>query len=174
VQLVYDSGLYLTGTEALGEPTKIDTHGNLGAWLPGGRLASSNYDGSVVTMNADGSNRSVVFSENNRVNSLIACSDGVHLLLTMLPNKETQSVNIYSFNLNDGRATALTNGKVDVNPTCSPDSKWFVYAKLENDKTVLMRMNLDGTAAQQLSEKVSLFSAISPDGKQIAILKLKA
>ena len=72
-----------------------------------------------------------------------------------------------------GRATQLTNGKYDKNPTCSPDGKFFVYTTLSNGKLLLMSMDLEGGEAQQLSEDCVNFAAISPDGQQIAMMTVK-
>ena len=54
---------------------------------------------------------------------LSVCPDGAHALFFM-PNKETKALNIWRLDLQSGSATALTNGKVDQNPVCSPDSKY--------------------------------------------------
>jgi Tol biopolymer transport system component len=172
VQLVYESGVYLLDSDGKGQVAEISSRRESGVgWLPDGRLVASDDDGHILTMNADGSNRNVVFQAKFPINGISVCPDGVHTLLT-LGNPQTKSLNIFSLNLQDGRATALTNGKADQFPFCAPDSKWFIYQALENGKTVLMRMAIAGGTPKQLSDKVVALASISLDGKQLAILSV--
>ncbi len=172
-QLTHEAGLYILGADGKGPTQQIDSHGNTGVgWLPDGRLASSDYDGHISVMNADGSNRNVVFERRFPINGVSVCPDGVHALFPMA-NKDTNGLNIWSLNLQDGRAGPLTKGKADQMPVCSPDSKWFVYESLEGGKKVLMRMPVAGGAATQLSDRFVEIATISPDASQLATLTVE-
>lgn len=172
-QLTHEAGLYVLDSDGKGAPLQIDSHGNTGVgWLPDGRLVSSDYDGHISTVNADGSNRTVVFERRFPINGISVCPDGVHALFPM-PNKETNGLSIWNLNLQDGRATAITKGKGDQTPVCSPDSKWFVYEALQNGKKILMRMPLEGGDAKQVTDKFVEIATISPDGRQLAILTIE-
>ena len=150
--------------------TEVDNHGNIGVgWLPDGRLLTMDYDSHIAVMNADGGNRNVIYKERLLMGGLSVCPDGAHALFFM-PNKQTKGINIWRLDLQSGSATVLTNGKVDQNAVCSPDSKYFLYTSLQKGKQVLMEMPLTGGEAKQLSDKFVSFAAISPDGKQIAAL----
>ena len=66
--------------------TEVDDHGDIGVgWLPDGRLATLDYDGHISIMNADGSNRNVVYQEHLPMQGLSVCPDGTHALFSM-PN----------------------------------------------------------------------------------------
>ena len=127
------------------------------------------YDSHIAVMNADGSNRNVIYKERLPMGSLAVCPDGAHALFYMA-NGKTKAINIWRLDVQNGSATVLTNGKVDQNAVCSPDSKYFIYTTLQKGKQMLMEMPLTGGEAKQLSDKIVSAAAISPDGKQIAAL----
>jgi Tol biopolymer transport system component len=150
--------------------TEVDDHGDINVgWLPDGRLLAMDYDSHIAVMNADGSNRNVIYKERLPMGGLSVCPDGAHALFYMA-NGQTKAINIWRLDLQSGGATVLTNGKVDQNAFCSPDSKYFLYTTLQKGKQVLMEMPLAGGEAKQLSDKFVTFATISPDGKQIAAL----
>ena len=164
--------MYTLSSDANSGPnaTEVDNHGDIAVgWLPDGRLLAMDYDSHIAVMNADGSNRNVIYKERLPMGGLSICPDGAHALFFM-PNRQTKAINIWRLDLQSGRATVLTNGKVDQNAVCSPDSKYFLYTSLQKGKQVLMEMPLAGGESKQLSDKFVSFAAISPDGKQIAAL----
>ena len=172
IQVTPQAGVYTLGSDANGgaTATEVDNHGDISvAWLPDGRLLTMDYDSHIAVMNADGSNRNVIYKERMPMGGLAVCPDGAHALFFM-PNRQTKAMNIWRLDVQSGSATALTNGKVDQNAVCSPDSKYFLYTSLQKGKQVLMEMPLTGGTPKQLSDKFVNSAAISPDGKQIAAL----
>jgi len=103
---------------------------------------------------------------------LTLCPDGAYAFFNM-PNRNTKALNIFRLDLQSSSATAVTSGKVDQNPVCSTDSKYFLYTKLERGRQLLMEMPVGGGEAKQLSDKLANFGAVSPDGKQIATLAVE-
>jgi Tol biopolymer transport system component len=171
VQTLPEAGVYTMSSEPDGSAhaVQIGNHGDINvAWRPDGTLVTLDYDGHIATMNADGSARNVIYQQTLPLQGLSVCPDGVHALFQM-PNKDTKAINIWRLDLQSGRAEAVTSGKVDQNPECSPDSQFFIYISLQNGKRVLMRMPLGGGQAKVLYDKLVEFGAISPDGKQIAV-----
>ena len=172
IQETPQAGVYTLSADAgpASSVTEVDNHGDINVgWLPDGRLLAMDYDSHIAVMNADGSNRNVIYKEHLPMGGLSVCPDGAHALFFM-PNKQTKGINIWRLDVQNGSATVLTNGKVDQNAVCSPDSKYFLYTTLQKGKQVLMEMPLTGGEAKQLSDKFVSFAAISPDGKQIAAL----
>ena len=120
-------------------------------------------------MNADGSDRNVVFQ--SRPANFRRCRfvQTASTRCLSMPNKQTKAINIYRLDVAGGKTDIVTNGKFDQNPACSPDSKFFVYTTLVNGKNVA-----DANAARravkrkQLSDDYVEFGRISPDGQQIA------
>ena len=151
-------------------PMQIGSHGDIGVgWLPDGRLLTMDQSSHIAIMNADGSNRSVIFQENLPMGGLSVCPDGANALFYM-PNKQTKAINIWRLDLQSGAATVLTKGRLDQNALCAPDSKYFLYTSIDNGKKLLMEMPLSGGEAKQITSRVADFGAISPDGQQIAAL----
>ncbi len=172
IQVTPQAGVYTLSSDTTSgsNATEVDNHGDITvAWLPDGRLLTMDYDSHIALMNADGSNRNVIYKERLPMGGLSACPDGAHALFFMA-NRQTKAINIWRLDLQSGSATVLTNGKVDQNAVCSPDSKYFLYTTLQKGKQVLMEMPLAGGESKQLSDKFVSFAAISPDGKQIAAL----
>jgi serine/threonine protein kinase len=172
IQVTPQASVYTMGSDPIfGSSVKeVDNHGDINVgWLPDGRLLAMDYDSHVAVMNADGSNRNVIYKERLPMGGLSVCADGAHALFFMA-NKQTKAINIWRLDLQSGNATVLTSGKVDQNAVCSPDSKYFIYTSLQKGKQLLMRLPLAGGEPKQLSDKFVSAAAISPDGSQIAAL----
>jgi serine/threonine protein kinase len=168
-------GLYLLSSEpnAPGAPTAIDNHEDVYiGWTKDGRLVALDWEGHVVTMNAEGSNRTEVYSERLFMLDLSVCPDGQHVLFSM-PNKSTKTINVFSMDLQSGNPKLLTSGKVDKNAVCSPDGTYFLFTKLDNGKQLLMRMPLEGGEAKQIYPGIVQFATIAPDGKTVAVTALE-
>ncbi len=172
IQITPEAGIFTMSTNANGAATvkQIDDHEDIGVgWLPDGRLMSIDYDGHIAVMNADGSNRSVVYQEHLPIGGLSVCHDGQHALFYM-PAKDTKGISIWRLDVQSGAITSLTKGKIDQNPTCSPDSKSFLYVTLDQGRQLLMEMPLEGGTPKQISDKLVNFAAFSPDAQQIAAI----
>jgi serine/threonine protein kinase/Tol biopolymer transport system component len=173
IQNTPDSGVYTLDVGGNAAPKQVDNHGDVNvSWLPDGRLITLDHDSHISTMNADGSNRNVIYQQNLPMQGLTVCSDGAYAFFGM-PSRNTKALNIFRLDLQSSSATAVTSGKVDQNPVCSPDSKYFLYTKLERGRQFLMEMPVGGGEAKQLSDKLVNFGAVSPDGKQIATLAVE-
>jgi serine/threonine protein kinase len=168
-------GVYTMSSEpnAAGAPTVIDNHEDVYVgWTKDGKLVALDWEGHVITMNADGSDRTAVYSERLFMLDLSVCPDGQHVLFSM-PNKTTKTINVFLMDLQSGSPKVLTSGKVDKNAVCSPDGTYFLYTKLENGKQLLMRMPLQGGEAKQIYPGIVQFGTISPDGKTVAVAGLQ-
>ena len=170
VQNTPDSGVYTMNLDAGSNsaPRQVDNHGDINVgWLPDGRLVTLDYDGHISVMNADGSNRNVIYQQTLPMQGLTVCPDGRNAFFSM-PNRATKTLNVFRLDLQSGAVVAATNGKVDQNPACSPDSKMLLYSKVENGRQSLMEMPVAGGYARQVSDKIINFGVFSPDESQIA------
>jgi serine/threonine protein kinase/Tol biopolymer transport system component len=172
IQLTPQAAVYVMNADANAgsSANPVDNHGDVGVgWLPDGRLVTMDYASHIAVMNADGSNRSIIFHENLPMGGLSVCHDGVNALFYM-PNKEARTINIWRLNLQSGAVNVLTKGRLDQNAFCSPDSKYFLYNTVDNGRKLLMQMPLGGGDAKQVSSRIAEFGTVSPDGQQIAAL----
>jgi serine/threonine protein kinase len=168
-------GLYVMPSNPNGEGQvpPIDTHGAVGVgWLKNGRILAYDYDDHIVSMNADGSDRNVVFETNLPIVNMSVCPNGDRVLFAM-PNRQTRSVNIFRMDVASGKPTAVTNGKFDQNAACSPDGTFFIYTTLVNGKQLAMRMEMTGGEPKKLSDEYVIFGAISPDSQQVALMTVQ-
>jgi serine/threonine protein kinase/Tol biopolymer transport system component len=151
-------------------PTRVgDTRGAVGVdWLKDGRLLLSDFEGRIATINADGSNRNVIFQTDLPIVAMSVCRQSDRILLSM-PEKGTASIGVYRMDVANPRPVPLTHGKLDENIVCSPDGKFLVYTSLRNGKQLAMRVPMDGGEPKQLSDDFAISVAISPDGQQIAL-----
>ncbi len=172
IQNTPDSGVYTMSLDASGNamPKQMDNHGEINVgWLPDGRLITLDYDGHISTMNVDGSSRNVIYQQNLPMQGLSVCPDGAYAFFYM-PNRDTKAINIFRLDLSSGAATAVTNGKVEQNPTARPTASSSFTPSSENGRQFLMEMPVAGGESKQLSDKLINFAALSPDGTQIAAL----
>ena len=171
VQITPEAGVFTMASDADPASLKqIDNHEDVGVrWLPDGRLLTMDYDGHVAVMNADGSNRTIVYQQHLPLSGLSVCSDGQHALFNM-PNQQTKALNIWRLDVQSGSVIALTRGKIDQNPACAPDSKSFLYSTFDRGKQVLMEMPLDSGQPKPISQRLAEFGVYSPDEQQIAAL----
>jgi TolB protein len=62
----------------------------------------------------------------------------------------------------------LTNGVSEEFPSVSADGKWAIYAATGSTKHTLWKVPIDGGAPVQLTDKLSTWPDVSPDGQKIA------
>jgi Tol biopolymer transport system component/DNA-binding winged helix-turn-helix (wHTH) protein len=81
---------------------------------------------------------------------------------------EHDRANIWRIDMNGGNEKRLTNGTQDFPPSITPDGQWVVYASVQGDKSVLMKVSSQGGPAIKLTEYDADYPSVSPDGKWIA------
>jgi eukaryotic-like serine/threonine-protein kinase len=172
IQIQPEAGIFTmsTGGNGSSQVIQVDNHDDIGVgWLPDGRLVAMDYTGQIAVMNADGSNRAIIYQEHLPMGGLSVCHDGQHVLFFM-PSKDTKAINIWRLDLQSGAVTQLTKGKIDQSPFCSPDSKEFVYTTFNKGKRILMEMSIAGGQPKPVIDKMVNFGVYSPDGQQIAAM----
>ena len=85
---------------------EIDNHDDIGVgWLPDGRLVAMDFQGHIATMNADGSNRSVVYQEHLPMSGLSVCPNGANALFSMRQQATRRAISIWRLDLQSGAVT---------------------------------------------------------------------
>jgi eukaryotic-like serine/threonine-protein kinase len=142
------------------------------AWTAGGFDLFEN--GSVVHISADGSGKTAVASGLG-VAGIDACADGRSLVLGWIGHGGGNKINIWRTDANGANPKQLSSGKSDIQPVCSPDSKWVYYPEING---AIWRVPVDGSAAPEIVPGTVLPNAIiasrhfalSADGKRLAYL----
>jgi eukaryotic-like serine/threonine-protein kinase len=68
-----------------------------------------------------------------------------------------------------GNLKQLTTGSGNLFPVCSPDGKTVFYNHIDQGKSTLWHMGLDGQNAVQVGDKHYNGPEISPDGRRVAV-----
>jgi eukaryotic-like serine/threonine-protein kinase len=95
-----------------------------------------------------------------------ACADGQHVVFSV--NRPEQGLSVWRGNANAADVKQLSNGPADAWPNCSPDGKTVVYVNFAGDLPKLMKVGIDGGAAERIGKDSFQSPSISPDGKMIA------
>lgn len=138
-------------------------------WKPDGQVVYASSNGGNQDMwqaEASGANARQLTSE-VRSNVWPAVSpDGQYLVFS---SDRTGTLHLWRTDKDGGNAKQLTNGSGEDWPTFAPDGKSVVYTATGGaDRFTLWKVSIEGGQPVRLTEKLSLQSSISPDGKQIA------
>ncbi len=141
-------------------------------WLPDGRLiygsrASGNAD--IWLMNPDGSNQQQLTVETTVEGQPTVSPDGRYV--AFLSNR-AGTYNIWRMDIDGTHAKQLTTGPWENSPSFTPDGKWVVFNGTVQEKPVILKVLAGGGAPIQLTDKISLRPAVSPDGKMVAHLHM--
>jgi Tol biopolymer transport system component/DNA-binding winged helix-turn-helix (wHTH) protein len=78
---------------------------------------------------------------------------------------------VWRIDVNGKSPTELTHGSLDLNPFCSPTEAFVYFSQRIADKRLLHRVRTDGREPPQaLTDKLTDFPAVSPDGKFVACI----
>jgi len=123
-------------------------------------LIEVDSDGSNQRRFADGDTRSTLFS------APVASPRGDFIAAEIW--SEGDGANIWRMNRNGGDSQRLTNGRQDFPPSITPDGQWIVYASVQGDESILMKVASQGGTPIRLTDYNADSPSVSPDGKWIA------
>jgi serine/threonine protein kinase len=138
-------------------------------WTPGGNLvyvsrASGSQD--IWMMDQNGANQRQLTTAETRADIYPAVSpDGRYVVFV---STRTGNSNIYRYDLNTGDQKLLTKGNGEEFPVVSSDGKWVIYTATGSIKFTLWKVPIDGGVAVQLTDKLSQWPDVSPDGQKIS------
>ena len=106
---------------------------------------------------------------------LDACADGRTLVFGWVGHGVGNQINIWRTDADGANPKQLSTGKLDLQPVCSPDSKWIYFTELNG---YVRRVPADGSSAPEVVPGSVIPHAIvaarrvgvSPDGKHLAFI----
>jgi len=138
-------------------------------WKPDGQIVYASSNGGNQDMwQADVSgNNARQLTGDVRSNVWPAVSPDGHYLV--FSSDRSGTLHLWRADKDGGHAKQLTSGSGEDWPTFSPDGRSVVYTVTGGaNRFTLWKVSIDGGEPVRLTEKLSLQSSVSPDGKQIA------
>jgi Tol biopolymer transport system component len=139
------------------------------AWTPDGRLLSLDVQSKFWLTSIDSKERILAFDGNDDVWEFAICDSGKFLVFSRLNG------GIWRVDIDGRNLRALSKGRFDSSPDCSPDGKWITYSsKSENDDD-LVRIPSDGGATKSILGKTVplICGRFSPDGSSIGVILME-
>lgn len=135
------------------------------SWTPDGKLIYSSIASGhpqLWVMNADGSGNKNLTDTSGDGDGTVS-RDGHYIVFT---SGRYGAFSVWRMDIDGGNPKQLTAGGPDRNAQVSPDGRWVIYDRgfLGN----LWKVSIDGGTPTRLTDKLSQYPAISPDGKFIA------
>ncbi|MGH9929490.1 MAG: DPP IV N-terminal domain-containing protein, partial [Pyrinomonadaceae bacterium] len=140
------------------------------SWTPDGQIiysskASGNWD--IWIMNADGSNQRQLTVDTNQDFGPVVTPDGNHIVFV---SERAGAPQLWRMEKDGSNQKQLTDGEADIFPNVTLDGKWVVYQKRVSNGRIISKVSLEGGAPVPLTDKLSLRTAVSPDGKLLACI----
>jgi Tol biopolymer transport system component len=138
-------------------------------WTPDGRLvyvsrASGSQD--IWIMDQNGKKNTQLTTPETRAERYPAVSpDGRYIVFV---SNRTGNSNLYRYDLQTGDQFQLTKGTSEEFPVITADSKWVIYTATGSSNFTLWKVSIDGGAPTPLTDKLSQWPDVSPDGQKIA------
>lgn len=144
--------------------------GGLGlAWTPDDRIAYITQSESLAltVIKSDGSSpHQYVSTASDGLSDVAASPRGDSMVFVRW--SQGDRANLYLIDLKSGRQTRLTEGTQDFSPSFAPDGQSIVYAGIQADQTVLMKVPSQGGTRTLLTSYDADHPSVSPDGAWIA------
>lgn len=145
------------------------------AWTPDGRLiytSVANGHKDLWLMQADGTQAKPLTTDpKDNAESPTVTADGKAVIFNAgrsgLPR-------IWRIGLDGKAPLELTHGKLDLHPASSPLDPFVYFTQDLAGKRIVSRISTTGGTPQALTDKLTLYPSVSPDGKWIACLYQEA
>lgn len=137
-------------------------------WLPDGRMVYSSEaagDRNLWTSDADGANKRQLTFGPYRDSSPAVSPDGSHVVFS---SSRGGARSLWRIGINGDGLKRLTSGVEDSSPSFSPDGRWVVFSRYAGRWETLWKVSVEGGEPAQLTDKLSKYPVVSPDGKFIA------
>jgi len=138
------------------------------SWTAQGKIVFESQAGGnrdIWIMNADGTDKKRLTANGCQDFSPDVSPDGRRVALV----SDCSGVpSLWIMDLDGSNRKQLTHGAPADSPEFTPDGDWVVYESLELGKPTLWKIPAGGGQPVQLTEKLSRFPAISPNGRLVA------
>src|SRR5262249_21012977 len=142
------------------------------AWAIDGGILLSDATRLVHT-DIDGSHEKLFLGDpDGRLTGVQSCVEGRSILFEWSFRAGVNRENVWRSDLDGSNAMQLSNGKLDINPVCSPDGKWVYF--IDSPAARIMRVRLNGGSPEEVrGNTITDQVAIAPDGKTLAYMAVQ-
>ncbi len=141
------------------------------AWTPDGRLAiPQGYDINIV--DSKGGQTTVLTDSTHPTDQLAVCGDGQFIVYRPLAKTAPTAINLWVMRFDGSDQRALTSGRNEADPACTPDGKW-VYFTDRNQNGFLQRIPLTGGSQEPVVAEAIAPYSLSSDGRRILSSELR-
>ncbi len=130
-------------------------------------IYSSHLNGQIHlwTMKDDGTAARPLTSEASRNEFPDVTPDGRFVVFC---SNRSGTVNIWRMDLKGRNLVQLTRGDLDLDPICTPDNRWVIFSSNPLKRRSLWKIPIQGGTPQPVTDKITEFPTLSPDGRWIA------
>lgn len=142
------------------------------SWTSSGNLAQIDEWNRLDLTSATGANRVRLLNNDPTVWWMSSCGPGDQLAISRV--SDTDETNIWKFNPATGELRQITNGKLNLSPSCTPDGNWLIYQSFwQSELSEIRKIPTGGGPSVKLAAGVLyLFPhAISADGQRFVYLR---
>ncbi|HXN71330.1 MAG TPA: protein kinase [Candidatus Acidoferrales bacterium] len=139
-------------------------------WTPGDKIIYGYYTSGALRLASaalDGTNIHDILPGTESPGWLSVCGDGRHFVFGTRGSGGNSSV--WRADIDGTNVALLSNGKRDVQPSCSPDGKFVVYVDVSNNVYRLMKVGIEGGTPAEITKLEVQSPVISPDGNSVAV-----
>lgn len=144
--------------------TREQTDGKTLSWTADGRLLMTDALHRLYLLDADGSNRVSLLTNESAVWEAVSCGPADTAIVRLQRGKSQQ---LFRLSLSTQELKQLTGGTTDNSPSCTPDGQWLVYGVGPNHEGKIVKVPMEGGASITLSDEIAFWPLISGDGKLV-------
>jgi len=187
IQSEVRSDIWVVPLDPAGQPTQITNNptGQNGYdgldWSPDGKIVYTSVENgqqNLWIMNAEARMRRDAESPPKQLTNDLGINDHYPSVsgdgrYVVYASSKSGRVHLWRIDINGANPKELTDGNLDLKPNCSPDGQWIVYSTEKIGTSAIRKVSkigIDGGQPVQLTEKLSEFPVISPDGKLVACI----
>jgi eukaryotic-like serine/threonine-protein kinase len=140
-------------------------------WTADGHLVIP-QGGDIRVVSPSGGETVVLSDPKHLVDQTASCGAGRYIVYRQLGKASKATENLWRMDTAGGNAKQLTFGHNEARPTCSADANWVYYRDVVDGQR-LKRVPVEGGKPETVSDDITGWFAVSPDGKAIAALDVR-
>jgi serine/threonine protein kinase/Tol biopolymer transport system component len=140
-------------------------------WTADGHLVIP-QGGDIRVVSPSGGESVVLSDATHLVDQTASCGGGRYIVYRQLGKATKAAENLWRMDAAGGNAKQLTFGHNEARPTCSADATWVYYRDVADGQR-LKRVPVEGGKPETVSDDITGWYALSPDGKAIAALDVR-